>query len=359
MEISKLSIDARLERASTLPNFCYLDAQFFELEMKRVFGTTWQLAGRLDQLQRPGDYFTTTIAQEPVVVTRGADEGIRAFSNVCRHRAGPVAAGCGNRKALQCGYHGWTYSLEGKLLTTPEFDGVEGFERESTTLPQFSVETWAGLIFVNLEQSAPGLLDFLGDLPQRIFHRDLGVRSLAARKEWLVACNWKVYVDNYLEGYHIPIVHPSLNKELDYQNYRVETSRHYSIQHSPIKKRENQRINVGRTSTDSEAQYFWVFPNLMLNIYPDNYSTNLILPVGVDRTLTVFEWFVDRPETELSKAALARTIEFSDEVQVEDIGICETVQKGLRSSIYERGRYSARRENGVHHFHRLLVDYLK
>src|SRR5262249_16175999 len=163
--------------------------------------------------------------------------------NVCRHRAGPVAAGCGNRKALQCGYHGWSYSLAGKLLTTPEFDGVEGFSKDSVELPRFRVETWGPLLFLNLSSDGPSLTEPLEDLPNRIKRRDLTGMNSGIRKAWFVDVNWKVYVDNYLEGYHIPIVPPTLNRELDYQNYRVETRRYYSIQHSPIKRRDGQRIN--------------------------------------------------------------------------------------------------------------------
>jgi choline monooxygenase len=351
------SIDERIAFAATLPSRAYFDPDILAAEKRRVFGRTWNLVGHLNQVTRPGDFFTSTIGDEPLVVARGIDQTLRAFSNVCRHRAGPVASGAGNRKSLQCGYHGWTYALDGKLLTTPEFDGVECFNKDEICLPAFKVDQWSSLIFANLDRMAPTLADVLGDLPARIKHRDLSQMKLAARSEWQVSCNWKVYVDNYLEGYHIPIVHPGLNRELDYANYRVETARYYSIQHSPIRRREGQRINLTGTPADYDAQYFWLFPNLMLNVYPDNYSTNLILPLGPETTLTVFEWFTLEPGSDEAKTALEKTIEFSDEVQREDIAICEAVHRGLRSATYERGRYSVKRENGVHHFHRLLDEF--
>jgi len=357
MSIPEYSFEPRLSRASTLPSHWYFAAELLELEKRKVFGSTWQLAGRADQVTRPGDYFTVSIAGESIIVARGQDERLRAFSNVCRHRAGPVAAGAGNRNAFQCGYHGWSYSLEGRLLGTPEFDGVECFTKETICLPEFRVETWGALVFVNLDPESKPLFETLEDLPSRLSHCDLSTMSFAARKDWYVECNWKVYVDNYLEGYHIPIVHPGLNREIDYIRYRTETRSHYSIQHSPIKETAS-RLRKGESDPGNQVQFAWLFPNLMLNVYPDNYSTNLIVPVGPERTLTIFEWYfrdLDRSEV---REALNRTIEFSDEIQREDIAICEAVQRGLRSRTYSSGRYSVKRENGVHHFHGLLADLL-
>jgi choline monooxygenase len=186
--------------------------------------------------------------------------------------------------------------------------------------------------------------------------RDLGGIDLtrfhfASRKNWELNCNWKVYVDNYLEGYHIPIVHPSLYRELDYARYRTETRRYDSIQHSPIKKAERLR----KEKEGDEAKYYWIFPNLMLNVYPDNFSTNVILPLGHGRTVTIFDWYFEDPQDE----RLAPTVAFSDEIQLEDIDICEAVQRGLQSRTYDQGRFSVLRENGVHHFHGLLAEFLK
>ncbi len=350
--------EENLARAFTPPSDWYTDARFLEEEKARIFSRTWQLVGHMEQAREPGQYFTATVADEPLIVVRGMDERLRAFSNVCRHRAGPVACGEGLRKSFRCGYHGWTYGLDGKLLHTPEFEGVEDFSREACGLPEFRVETWESLVFVNLDAEAGPLLETLEDIPARVGHRNFGGMQRAARRDWFVNCNWKVYVDNYLEGYHIPIVHPSLNRELDYNEYRTETRRFYSIQHAPIRQGRAERLKVDEEAGEDEAQYFWIFPNLMLNVYPDNYSTNLIVPLGVDRTLTVFEWYFREPKLDETKEAVRRTVEFSDEIQLEDINICEAVQKGLRSRTYTRGRYCVRRENGVHHFHGLLAEYL-
>jgi choline monooxygenase len=321
-------IDPRLEYASTLPSRCYFDADVLAEENRRIFARTWQLAGPLEQVREPGQYFTTTIADEPLLVVRS-----------------------GKRPVLQCGYHGWTYGLDGKLLVTPEFEGVQDFDRASCTLPQFGVEVWNELVFVNLEP-AETLPEFLGELLTDMPRHDYSGFRLAHRKVWELDCNWKVYVDNYLEGYHIPIVHPGLFRELDYPNYRTETRRTYSIQFAPTRRPERIRTADG----NDEVAYFWVFPNLMLNVYPDNFSTNLIVPLGPRRTATLFDWYFKDPDA--ARQQIDETVQFSDEIQIEDINICEAVQRGLGSTTYDRGRFSPKRENGVHHFHLLYEEMM-
>ena len=350
--MERFDVDARLASAATIPARCYTDPRLLGEENARIFGRTWQLAAHADDLGAPGSFVTAEIAGEPVLIVRGDDGALRALSNVCRHRAGPVASGSGTCRAFRCGYHGWSYALDGRLLGAPEFEGVEDFRREEVALPAFRVDTWMGLVFVTLDRDAPPLaetLDRLADLPSR---RPLPGMRRACRKDWIVECNWKVYVDNYLEGYHIPIVHPGLFRELDYTRYATETKRLYSIQHAPVRAAAPGRL---RSAEGDEAEYYWIYPNLMLNVYPDNFSTNVILPLGPERTLTVFEWYFRDPGDAAVRKTIEETVAFSDEIQREDIAICEAVQKGLRSRTYERGRYSARRENGVHHFHRLYA----
>jgi len=343
-------IDPRLESASTLPSRFYSEAGVLELENRNVFACTWQLAGNAAQVREAGRFFTTTIAEEPVLAVRGSDGVLRAMSNVCRHRAGPVAKGEGNRPVLQCGYHGWTYSLDGRLQTTPEFDGVQNFDRATCVLPQFQVEVWNELVFVKLDPGAESLTAFLGELLQDMPPHDYSGFQLARRKTWELECNWKVYVDNYLEGYHIPIVHPGLFRELDYPNYRTDVKRHYSIQIAPTRRPE-------RIRGDEDVRYFWIFPNLMLNVYADNFSTNLILPIGPNRTATLFDWYFRDPESVTRQ--IDETVAFSEEIQIEDIDICEAVQRGLKSRTYDTGRFSPKRENGVHHFHCLYQDFMR
>ena len=356
MNAEAYEYDGRIERAATPPASWYTDGRVLEEEQRRVFGRTWQLAGRAEQAAQPGQFFTTEVGGEPVIVVRDAGGHLRAFSNVCRHRAGPVASGAGSCERFRCGYHGWTYALDGTLLSAREFDGVERFRCEEHSLPEFRAEAWGALVFVNLDAQAAPLAETLEDIPTLTRGRDWASMLPAARKEWEVECNWKTYVDNYLEGYHIPGIHPALHRELDYARYRTETRRLHSMQHAPLRPSASRIAAAGEG--EPGALYFWVFPNLMLNVYADNYSTNLIIPLGPERTLTVFEWYFRDPDAPETRERIGRTIELSDEIQLEDMRICETVQAGLRSRTYTRGRYSVRRENGVHHFHGLLAEFM-
>lgn len=359
-----------LARGRTLPSSWYLDPRIHELEQRELFGRAWQHCGRLEQVARPGDYFAAAVGREPVLVTRDLDGTLRAMSNVCRHRAGPVARGSGNRRSLQCAYHGWTYRLDGALHTAAEFEGVEEFDRANCRLPAMRAGSWGPLLFVNPATSShdgePRAFDpaslsldaLLGDIPRETEPYGYAKMQFYKRHEWVVECNWKVYVDNYLEGYHIPFVHPGLFKEIDYDHYRVLVSDWYSRQDSPIRKTESvYRRNLGAEESP-QALYYWIFPNLMLNLYPDNMQTNLIVPLGPERTLTIFEWYFADPGRAGLEQDFAQSFAFSESVQAEDIQICEDVQRGLRSATYARGRYSVKRENGVHHFHSLLQRIL-
>jgi choline monooxygenase len=346
-----------LARAHTLPARCYTDARFFALERERIFARTWQPVGRVEQVRQPGDFFTAEVAGEPVVVLRDLHGDLRAFANVCRHRAGAVAEGCGNRKALRCAYHGWTYALDGSLLGTPEFDGVKDFDRTQYGLPAYRVATWGPLVFVNLDRAAPALEEVLGAIPEetRPFAADRLV--LSERREYVVRCNWKVYIDNYLEGYHVPVAHPGLFRELDYAGYRVETFQNYSKQHAPIRAAHDAGADHCYEA-GSQALYYWIFPNWMLNLYPGNLQVNIVIPVALEQTLTIFEWYF--PEgNEKVREEVDRAIAFGDQVQREDIGLCEAVQTRLRSRTYDRGRFSVKRENGVHHFQGLVHEFLR
>ena len=351
--------DPNIAGAATIPSRVYTDPVFFALEQERIFARTWQLVGRTEQVRESGQFFTTSILGESIVILRDGEK-LRGFHNVCLHRAGPVAEGCGKRQTLQCRYHGWTYNLRGELIRAPEMEGVQRFSPDDMHLVSVQVASWGPLIFANLDPNALPIEHYLEDIPARAerFHAE-GMRWVM-RKDYLLECNWKVYVDNYLEGYHVPVVHPGLHKEIDYDQYRVEPHRYYSLQHAPLRPvtGPGARNYVPREGSD-DTQYYWLFPNIMLNVYLGQMQTNVILPQGHDRTLVVFEWYATNPPADpATDAEWSRLVAFSDEIQVEDIEICETVQRNLKSRVYDRGRYSAKRENGVHHFHSLLHEYL-
>ena len=364
---SGVNTSEELARAATLPSRYYLAPDIHELEKELVFGRTWQLVARLDDLARPGDFVPATILDEPIVLTHGLDGVLRGFYNVCRHRAGQVALSKGNRKSLQCRYHGWTYGLDGVLRAAPEMEETLDFSKDDFGLRPIRVDRWGPFVFANLDDDAPPLRDVMGSIPAEVARAGYDVEHmrLIERREYLIECNWKVYVDNYLEGYHLPIAHPALFKELDYDAYRVETFRYYSKQHAPIRDlKEGEELGRDRryvrsTDGEGEALYYWLFPNTMFNIYQDNMSSNVILPVGVDRTLTIFEWFFAEPGTPDGWESTQQSIAFSDQIQQEDIALCEQVQRGLRSKAYETGRFSAKRENGVFHFQGLVREFLQ
>src|SRR5580765_7923865 len=378
----RLDVNEQIECAWTLASRFYTDPHILEVEREKIFRRTWQLVGTLDQacgeaivpgegtvegkkvkrtISDPESYFTADVAGEPIIVVRDKAGTLRAFSNVCRHRAGPIALGSGCKNVLRCQYHGWTYTLDGRLIGTPDAEGVEFFDRSTMGMFPLRLEAWEKFIFVNFDPKAEPLSAYLGDIPQQARGFQFEGLHLVERRDYVIDCNWKVYVDNYLEGYHIPIAHPGLMREIDYAQYRTDTFRYHSQQFAPIRamKADDAGERAYAPGTGSqEALYFWIFPNLMLNIYPDNISTNVIVPLTADKTLTIFEWFfrdVDQPTT---RARIEKAVAFSDEVQQEDILLCENVQRGLHSSTYDRGRYSVKRENGVHHFHMLLSEFL-
>jgi choline monooxygenase len=343
---------APLEYAYTIPAAWYVDERIERLECDQVFGNNWIAVGRVDQAAEAGQFFTFDLAGEPLIVVRGADQQLRAFYNVCRHHAAAVAtAPFGVAQHLRCPYHGWTYGLDGSLKGTPEFTGVCNFDREANGLVPVQAAAWEKFIFVNLNPEAAPLESQLDDLPQRI--SVAGLRFFT-RKTYTLACNWKVYVDNYLDGgYHVPHLHKALNSVLDYKEYTIENGTHYALQSSPMV--ASQDASVAQTRTGDRAYYYWLYPNFMINLYQGVMDTNLVLPLGREKCLVVFDFFFADTSPEYNEESVA----VSDRVQAEDVDICESVQRGLHSRAYNAGRLSVRRETGEHLFHRLLAHDLR
>ena len=350
---------APLAQASTIPATWYIDARIAELERLSVFSKTWQLVARTDQLQAPGQFVSTSVAGEPVIVVRGKDGALRAFYNVCRHHAAAVVTEpCGQTALLHCPYHGWNYGLDGSLKGMPEFEGVENFDRAQNGLVPVRVETWECFVFVNLDNDAAPLIDFLGGLVKRIAPLGIGKLHYFDRRTYNINCNWKVFVDNYLDGgYHVPHLHKGLNSVLDYKHYTIENEDRYCLQSSPMVA-SDEDAGMGSARKGDRAWYFWQHPNLMINCYEGYMDTNLVIPIDVDHCTVIFEFYfagIGDTHREYNE----QSVNVGNRVQEEDLGICEDVQRGLKSRAYRAGRLSVRREAGEQLFHRLLAGDLK
>jgi choline monooxygenase len=335
-----------LAQAHALAVRFYTDPQCLARERELVFGRSWQLAAHRGELADPGDHVVTEIAGRPILILRHPDGALRAFHNVCRHRAGPLAWCSGHgARALTCKYHGWTYTLDGQLRSAPEMQGASGFDPAGIRLHDVRVHEWQGLVFVALSDRVAEFDTVYAGITERIQPVDLAAFRFLRRVSYEVACHWKVYVDNFLEGYHLPHVHPGLSRILDYRAYDIELFPWYSLQHSPL--RNNDGIYG-----DGEAWYYFVYPNVMLNVMPGRLQSNRVLPLGADRCRVEFDYYYADDPAVLGR--IDNDQRFSDEIQAEDIRICEAVQRGLASGVYEAGRLCPRREGGVWHFHELL-----
>jgi choline monooxygenase len=366
-KISAFDAELPLERAHTIPGLWYFDPEIYDAECRAVFRSTWQVAGRTDQVAAPGSYCTPEIAGEPIVMVRDQEGVLRAFANVCRHRAARVMNDPeGKATRLRCRYHGWTYDLAGRLRGTPEFEGVADFCKEDQGLAAFEVDTWGPLVWVRQQRPADGkaesLASFLTPLPERAAPLGLDRLRFVERRHYDMACNWKVFVDNYLDGgYHVNTVHPGLAGALDYSRYRTEIAGNTSVQISPLHPADpaSESAVTARLRPGDNAYYWWVYPNFMINIYAGIMDTNLVLPLGPDRCRVIFDFYFADTEGDEARRFIADSIAVSHQIQMEDAGICENVQKGLASSSYSTGRFSVRREAAGYHFHRLLATSLR
>lgn len=336
-----------LAASHALPARFYVARDMSARDRAAVFDKSWHLLAHVSRVRDPGDHVVADCAGLPVLAVRDADGAIRAFHNVCRHRAGPIAICDGKAaKSLRCRYHGWTYGLDGALRSAPEMACASDFEPATIRLPEMQVRTWQGLVFA--AGDAAGDFDPLVDgIDARLGGVDLAGYGHHQHVAYEIACNWKVYVDNYLEGYHVPHVHPALNRMLDYRSYRTEPAAWHSLQWSPLES------GAGLYGS-GDALYYWLWPNTMLNILPGRLQTNRVVPLGVDRCRVEFDFYYPSDDSGEARSRREADLAFSDEVQHEDLRICEDVQRGLASGSYVAGRLNPLRESGVHHFHELL-----
>lgn len=351
--IDRYDSNRPLSRAETPPAAWYIDAEFAELERQRVFGRSWQFIARSDQLAAPGAYVTARIAGQPLVVLRDRDGALRGFYNVCRHHAAEILPEeSGRCEKLRCPYHGWTYGLDGALVAAPEFGGVDGFDAAAHGLVPVEVAAWGPFVFVRLAPGGPSLVEHLGRMGEHVDSLGIGALRFHSRRVWDIACNWKVFVDNYLDGgYHVPHIHKGLGSVLDYREYKIENGPTWCLQSSPMRSGGDPQTAAVRGG--ETAYYYWLHPNFMLNWYEGYLDINVVLPLAVDRCRVIFDFYfaADTPE---AQAAQQQSIRVAERIQQEDIDVCESVQRGLASQAYDTGRLSVRREAGEHLFHRLL-----
>jgi choline monooxygenase len=352
---------AALERGETLPASWYTDPAYYAREQERIFRRSWQYVGLTEQVAKPGDFFTARAGDVPIVVARDQQGMLRGYVNVCRHRGSQlVNAEQGNRTTLQCAYHAWTYDLDGSLRAAPGMRDEPEFDKACYALVPVQVEAWGPFIFANPDREAPPLTSVLGDLPAMVNATGLRLDAIhrKVRRTYDIAANWKVVVDNYLECYHCPVAHPGFSDLIDLKSYAVAEYEYFSTQAGPPTKSAREgKAGLYDISGEVEAGFYaFLWPNFTLNIYPGpgNVSLNLFLPVDTNRTLAVYDYcFSDAvPEKEIEEFT-----RFIDQVQEEDVVLCESVQRGLRSGFFDRGRLM-QSERMLAHFQKLVYRFL-
>ena len=351
-------IDEDIRAASTLPGRFYSDPAIFQALRERVFAKSWQQIGDTARLAAPGKVCPTSflegILDEPLLLTRDAGDRLHCVSNVCTHRGNIVCDAEGVEQALRCRYHGRRFALDGRFLSMPEFEEAKGFPSERDSLRAVELGSFGKLLFAALAPAFP-FAELIAPLQARLgwvpFER--AVFEPSRSRDYTVKANWALYCDNYLEGFHIPFVHAALNQAVDYAAYRTELFQWSSLQIGP----GLDCFELPRSSPDHgqsiAGYYFFLFPNTMLNFYPWGISINRVMPLAPDRTrIRYLTWIWNRAR--LGQGAGGDL----DRVEREDEAVVESVQRGIGSRLYDRGRYSPSRETGVHHFHRLLARFL-
>ncbi|MBT8271422.1 MAG: aromatic ring-hydroxylating dioxygenase subunit alpha [Flavobacteriaceae bacterium] len=358
---SSFHINADIRQAETLPAEFYRSQEVFDTIREKIFLRTWQYIGDENLIPLSESVYPFILMDnyltEPLVLTRDNEDNIRCFSNVCTHRGNIVVNNPGRVKQLVCMYHGRRFGLNGAFKSMPEFEEAENFPRPCDDLREFVIRALGPFMFVGLNPAFDfdevlGLMtERVGFLPLHEFKHDP-----TTSRDYLVNCHWALYCDNYLEGFHIPFVHHDLNAMLDYGNYTTEIYDHFNLQigyaspGSEIFDLPDYHVDYGK---EIGAYYYWIFPNMMFNFYPWGLSINVIKPIGLNKTRVSFITYIF-DEMKFHRGAAAMI----DKVEREDEFVVEGVHKGVQSRFYSTGRFSPTREKGVHHFHRLLAEYL-
>lgn len=359
--MSLFHINEDISLAETLPSEFYTNEKYFELSKDNIFSRTWQFAGDTESARVSGQihpfYLLENFLDEPLILSRDKNDTLHCLSNICTHRGNILIEGDCIEKNISCRYHGRRFDLDGKFLSMPEFNEVKNFPSKKDDLSQIPFSTWEKFLFVSLRPIAP-VQDFIGEMCSRMSWLPLNefVFDSSRSRDYLVKAHWALYCENYLEGFHIPYVHNSLNAALDYSSYKTELYKFSSLQLG-IAKGGEDCFGFPKDSPDFgqkiSAFYYWIFPNTMFNFYPWGLSVNVVKPLKRDLSKVSFLTYV-WDESRLDKGAGA----VLDKVEREDEAIVENVQRGINSRSYDRGRYSVKRETGTHHFHRLIADFI-
>jgi choline monooxygenase len=348
-ELARFDPSLPIEEARTPPTSWYLDPAFHDAELATVFNSRWHFAARREQLGKTGDFVAASIGVHPVVIVRGDDGRLRAFHNVCRHHAACVAHGEGNASELTCPYHGWRYRLDGRLKAAPGMGQQTSFDLEAMSLPEVAVTEWGPFVFVCLGGTPPDLSTELAALESMLDASGWKDLTYTGSSSYVLDCNWKVYVDNYLDGgYHIAHAHKGLAGELALTDYETTCHDTWSVQLAP---------DTGSERVAGGAIYAWLHPNFMINRYGPIMDTNLVIPLGHDRCEVRYDYFFKETEGAAAQRFIEESLKTTDRVQMEDVGLCANVQRGLRSDSYEHGIY-AKTETSMLLFHRLLAKDL-
>jgi choline monooxygenase len=360
------AVDADIRVAATLDAGFYRDEAAYAATRERVFARTWQWIGDLRDVAVPESFapreLLPGLVDEPLLLARDAAGALRCMSNVCTHRGNILVHAPGRGSHIRCGYHSRRFDLAGRMTFMPEFEDAHNFPSRDDDLAQIRFDSWAGHGFVALKPAAP-LTDFVGDMAMHMQAVPAGEfqHDPSRDREYRLDAHWALYVENYLEGLHIPFVHAKLAQSVDCSRYEDRLFPLSTLQIALAKPGEaafpkpveGALEPAGNSNGRVAALYWWIFPNLMLNFYPWGLSLNLVLPEGIDRTRVTFRSYV-RDAALLDRGAGSGL----DRVEAEDEAVVQAVQKGVRSRFYRRGRYSPSRERGVHHFHRLLARFL-
>jgi len=359
--MQRFSVDADIRKASTIESEFYTSEEVFHAAKEKIFAKSWQFIGDSDDVRISGQLSPYTILpgylDEPVVLSRDKEDQLHCLSNVCTHRGNIlVEHNCADNQ-IRCRYHGRRFEMNGKFKSMPEFEGVANFPSEDDDLPKLPFAIWDRLLFAGI--APPATFDeVFGDMMTRMSFLNLNEFKAAPThsRDYLVKCNWALYCENYLEGFHIPFVHAGLNAAIDYGTYTTELYRYSSLQFA-LSRGDEDIFRLPSSHPDYgkavSAYYWWIFPNMMLNFYPWGLSLNIVKPMGTSLTKVSFLTYIyDASKMNVGAGAML------DKVEREDEAIVENVQKGVQSRLYSQGRYSPTRETGTHHFHRLLCEFI-